>query len=154
MQKLIQNLKEAEATIRAADHMIYVTYQLVKDKKILLRMLLNIKDATTKCINIILQHDYIYKKVKLYNDTKLNFREFETKSAPRCSINSNDIALIKELFQISEAHKTSPMEFIKEDKLVILSHDMKPTTITFEKTKEFLNVAKKLLSKTQAKIFN
>ncbi len=39
------------------------------------------------------------------------------------------------------------MEFVKNEKVVILSQDLQIDTITFEKTKEFLQISKDILRK-------
>jgi len=41
------------------------------------------------------------------------------------------------------------MEFVRNEKVIILSENLKPKTITIEKTKEFLLLAKNILNKTK-----
>jgi hypothetical protein len=48
-----------------------------------------------------------------------------------------------------EKHKASPFEFIKGEKVVILSESMNQTTLSLDKTKQFLNMAKDILKKTR-----
>ncbi len=48
-----------------------------------------------------------------------------------------------------EKHKESPFEFIKDEKVVILSNGLQPKTLTLEKTKEFLIIVKNILRKTR-----
>jgi hypothetical protein len=139
----------AEKTLQTADHMIYVTFPLIKDKRLLLKVLQETKNAVTDCINSILQYEYIYKRITLYKDSKENFRTFTEKCAPRYNITREEISSILELFDIMEKHKKSPFEFVKDDKIVILSSSMQPKTLTIEKTKEFLITAKNIVRKTQ-----
>jgi len=152
MEKFLENLETAEKIIQTIDHMTYVTFPLLKDKKLLLKILIDTKNAVVNCINSILQYEYLYKKIKLYKNPKSNFRTFKEKSAPRYKITPQEIKLINELFYIVEEHKKSPFEFIKNDKVVILSQDLKPQTITLEKTKEFLILGKNILRKTKQRI--
>jgi len=56
------------------------------------------------------------------------------------------------LFNIIEEHKKSSMEFLKNSKIVILSENMQPKTITTEKVKEFLTLAKNILQKIKKTI--
>ena len=74
MEKFLENLEKAEKIVQTTDHMIYVTFPLFKDKRLLLKILLEIKIAVSSCINSILQYEYLYKKISLYKDpkTKLN----------------------------------------------------------------------------------
>jgi len=154
MEKFLENLQEAQRTIHTVDHMTYVTFPLMKDKRLLLKILLEIKKAVTNCLNSILQYEYLYKRINLYKSPHTNFKTFQEKCAPRYDISQNEISLIIELFDIAEKHRQSPFEFLKEDKIVILSDNMNSKTVSLEKIKEFLRVAKGLLGKIEKKIKN
>lgn len=149
MEKFLDNLQKAEITIKIADHLIYMTYPLVKDKRLLLKIISEIKNAVANCINSVLQYEYLYKRISLYKDPKKNLKTFKEKCAPRYDITLEHIKLIIELFEIVEQHKRSPFEFIKDEKIVILSEGMGQKTLTVEKTKEFLAMAKNILKRTQ-----
>jgi len=108
MEKFLENLTTAEKTIRAADHMIYVTFPLIKDKRLLFKILHETKNAIALCINSILQYEYLYKRIKLYKDSGLNFKIFVEKCVPRYGITKEEMNLILELFDFVEKHKESP----------------------------------------------
>jgi hypothetical protein len=148
MEKFLENIIAAEKKIQTADHMIYVTFPLIKDKRLLLKILQEIKNAVTNCISSILQYEYLYKRITLYKDPKSNFKTFVEKCAPQYKITKEEINSILELFDVMEKHRESPFEFIKDDKVVILSNGLKPKTLTVEKTKEFLIIVKNILRKT------
>jgi len=147
MEKFIENLQEAQKTIRIADHLLYMTFPLVKDKKLLLKIVLELKKGLTHGINAILQYEYLYKRIRLSPDSKANFKIFQQKCAPRYNISDEEIRTVLEIFNLVEKHKKSPMEFVKNEKVVILSQDLQIDIITFEKTKEFLQISKEILGK-------
>ncbi len=149
MEKFLENLAIAEKNIYSADHMIYITFPLIKDKRLLIKIIHELKDAITACITSILQREYVYKRISLYKNPRENFRTFTEKCAPRYKVTNDEIKLILELFDFVEKHKESPFEFIKDDRVVILSNSLKPKMLTTEKTKEFLILAKNLLKKTK-----
>ncbi len=151
MEKFLQNLQEAEKMIRTADHLIYVTFPLIKDKKLLLKIILETKAAIANCINSILQYEYLYKRINLYKDPMLNFRTFKDKCAQRYKMTGEEIKLILELFEIVEKHKKSTMEFIRREKVIILSENLEQKTISVDKIKEFILLAKSILNKTKDK---
>ena len=151
MEKFLQNIQEAEKTIRTVDHMIYVTFPLIKDKRLLLKIILETKTAIANCINSILQYEYLYKRINLYKDPLSNFRTFKDKCAPRYEITGEEVKLVLELFDIVEKHKKSAMEFIRREKVVILSESLEQKTISVEKAKEFILLAKSILNKTKGK---
>ena len=149
MEKFLENIMEAEKNIQTADHITYVTFPLIKDKRLLLKILQETKNAVAHCISSILQHDYLYKKIELYKDPKSNFRIFIDKCAQEYNITKEEIDLIIELFDFIEKNRQSPFEFVKDDKIIILSNGLKPKTLTIEKTKEFLILGKNILRKTR-----
>jgi len=149
MEKFIEYLEESAKRISIADHLLYITFPLVKDKKLLLKILEEINLGITSCLNSILQYEYLFKRIKLYSDPKQNLEVFKQKCAPRFLITQNEIKSIIELFEIIKLHKKSPFEFVKDEKIVILSDDMKQKIINLEKAKEFLASAKSILEKTK-----
>lgn len=150
MEKFIEYLREAEQIIRKIDHMTYVTFPLIKDKRVLLKILLETKIAITNCISSMLQYEYIFKRINLYKDPRENFKTFTDKCALRYGITREEIRKIIELFNLVEKHRQSSMEFVKNEKIIILSGNMSKETLELEKIKEFLNLAKKILDKTKA----
>ena len=152
MEKFIESLTDAGKTIKIIDHMIYITYPLVKDKRMLIKILVEVQKALTKCINSILQYEYLYKRIRLYNDPKENFRTFREKCAPAYEITEEEVKKILELFSIVQGHNKSTMEFMKKEVLVILSENMEQKVINFEGAKEFVNISKKVLEKVQNRI--
>jgi hypothetical protein len=149
MEKFLENLREADRIIRTVDHLIYVTFPIVKDKRMLLKILDETKNAVALCINSILQYDYLYKRIRLYKDTKENFRTFREKCARRYNICPEEVSRITSLFELAEKHKKSPFEFVRQEKVVIMSENFYPESITFEKVKDFVLLAKNVLFKIE-----
>ncbi|MFH1585708.1 MAG: hypothetical protein ABIB79_02990 [archaeon] len=153
MEKFQENLQKAQRIIQTVDHMAYMTFQLVKDKRLLLKMLTEIKNGISSCINAILQYEYLYKRISLYKNARENFMTFEKRCAKRYNITEEEINLIKNLFDIVEKHNQSPFEFMRGDKVVILSNGLQPQTITIEEVKRYLLLAKSICRKAKVVIF-
>jgi len=149
MQKFLENLEEAETIIKTADHLTYVTFPVVRDQKLLLKIILELKKGIANCINSILQYEYICKKISLSKNPETNFKTFVEKSSKHYKITGDEIKKILELFDIVKKHQTSSMEVAKESKFIMLSENMQPTEINLEKTKEFTALAKSILKKTE-----
>ncbi len=152
MEKFLENLYEAERIIRAVDHMTYITFPLIKEKKLLIKIIMELKKALIYCINAILQYEYVNKRIQMAKEAKTNFQTFVEKSSKRFNIEKEEIKKILEIFELVESHKQSSMEFGRWDKVVILSPDMRQNTITLEKIKDFVLLAKNLLKKTRDSI--
>jgi len=149
MEKFFENLEKSEKIIQTADHLLYVTYPLVKDKRLLLKILTEIKKGIASCMNAVLQYEYLHGRVRLSSDPKLNFKKFLEKCCPRYNISETNVKKIIKLFDIIKKHKASPFEFVKEDKVIILSENLNSEIITLEKVKEFLDSSKIVLQKAK-----
>lgn len=149
MEKFQEYLQEAERIIQKVDHLLYMTYPLIKDKRLLLKALVETKVALVYCINSILYRENYFKRISLSRDAKINLKVFIRKCSQRYGITDDEISLILELFDIVKKHNQSSMEFMREEKLAILSETLKPKLISIDKTKEFLLLAKNIIIKTK-----
>jgi len=154
MTKFLEYLHEAQKIVSVIDHIYYVSYPLVQDKRMLIKILVEAKKAIASCINAILQYEYLFTRIVLYKDPNLNMRNFEIKCASLYEISDSEIKKIRELFEIVKQHQQSPFEFKKNGKIIILSEDMHPTILTEDKIKEFLILSKNVLQKTKNRMKN
>ena len=152
MEKFVEYLNTAEEKLRTVDHMAYVTFPLIKDKRLLLKILSEVNLVILNCINAVLQYEYLYKRIPLTKDAQINLKIFKEKCAPRYEITEHEIMVINNVLELAEKHKKSPFEFVKNGKVVILSENLRAETITIERIKEFLIVCKGILKKTRERI--
>ncbi len=150
--RYFENLDEAERLLKTSDHLIYVSYTLLKDHKLLVKILPEIKNAILKSLNVVLQNEYLFKRIKLYKNPKDNFETFKKKCAKRYGISPGEIKQIEALFKLVEGHEKSTMEFVRGEKVVILSDTSTHLTVNLEETKEFLQLGKSILRKVRGKI--
>jgi hypothetical protein len=143
------NLEEARRMIKTSDHMIYVTYPILKENRLLIRILEQINNAIFQIVSTIMQHEYAYKRIKIYNDSRINIETFETKCAPRYGISKEYIEGIKQILVLMEKHKRSPMEFVRQNKFIIMSDNLETDNVTLDRLKFFLAIAKDLMKKTE-----
>ena len=127
MDKHIENMQKAVASMKIADHITYVTYPLMKEKRLLLKALEEIYNSILNLINAILQYDYIWKRIQLYKDPRINFDTFKNKCSRRYNISENELSQIIEILSVVESHKKSPMEFMRKEKVIIMLNDLKTT---------------------------
>jgi len=154
MEKFLEYLKTAEDKIQKVDHMIYITFPLIKDKRLLLAILSELNVIILNILNSILQYDYIHKKIALSKDARENLETFIQFSSKNYGINEEEIKKILEILDLGEKHKKSPFEFVKEEKVVILSENLNPAVVTIEKAKEFLLLEKTILKKVRETMRN
>ena len=151
-EKFYEYLEKASRILQTADHIAYVTYSLIKDKRLLFKILDELNESFINIINAILQYEYLYKRIQLSKDNKLNLEIFKQKCAHRYNIQPEQTTKIFELFSLYQKHKESPMEFARKDKIVIMSDNLRTETLTIEKLKDFLIQAKDILRKAEAGI--
>lgn len=149
-EKYQTSIKKARQVLKRADHLAYMTYPIVKENKLLVKILEQIYDSIKFSINAILQYEYLYKRIKIYKDSKENFRTFK-KIASRYDIDKEQLEKIIKIMKLGQRHKNSPFEFGKDNKLVIMSNNNKTDTLTIEKIKNQLIEAKDLLRKVRNK---
>lgn len=125
--------------------MTYVTFPLVNEQRLLLKIFDEIYHSIIQCINTILNYEYLYKRIRLYQDNRDNLNTFMNKCAKNYGLDNLQIKIIKEIIEINKKHKQSAMEFVKKDKIVILSDGLGTETLDLRVIKQYLLLAKELV---------
>lgn len=152
LEKFQENLKESIRNLQIADHMAYVTFPLVNEQRLLLKIFDEIYKSIINCINAILNYEYLYKRIRLYKDNNDNLQVFKEKCAKNYGLNNEQVKKICEILDLNKKHKKSAMEFVKKDKVVILSNNLNTQTLDIQTIKQYLLLAKEFLMKTNLKI--
>ena len=149
LEKYKENILLAIKVMKIADHITYVTYPVIKDKRLLMKSLDSVYDSIVAIINSTLQYDYMWKRIKLQKDPKINFDTFMEKCSLRLGLTPEENQEILELFSTVESHRKSPIEFMRKDKVVILSSNLKTSIVDLERVKRYLNLSKKMIEKAR-----
>ena len=152
MEKFQENLKEAIRSLRIADHMTYVTFPIVNEQRLLLKIFDEIYKSIINSINAILNYEYLFKRIQIYTNNLDNLNTFANKCSKEYNLNNEQVKKILEIIALNKKHKKSAMEFVKKDKIIILSDNLKTQTLDIRKIKEYLLSAKELLMKTNQRI--
>jgi len=152
MEKFQENLNQAIRNLKIADHMTYVTFPLINEQRLLLKIFDEIYKSIINCINAILNYEYLYKKIRLYRDNNNNLQTFINKCSKNYSLTNEQIKRIKEILEMNRKHKQSAMEFVRKDKIIILSDNLRTETLDIQIIKKYLLLAKELLMKTNLKL--
>ena len=146
MEKFQIERELAKRKIKIADHIISVTYPLVKDTRLLLGVLENIYFALMHSVTAILEYDRLFKRIPPFQDdeiSKLNM--FRARVSRRYNIDVSYITLIEGIKMIIYEHKKSPVEFARKDKFVICSDNYRMQAISIEQIKEYVQKTKKFI---------
>jgi len=145
--KHIESLEKAKRSRRIADHMAYMTYPMMRDKRLLLKIVDEIYSALICSMNAVLQYEYLKKRINLSKDANQNLKLFFEKCAQRYGISNEDIYSLREFFSLYEQHKKSPIEFQRKEKIVLMSDDFRTKIIDLEKVKKYIFLTRKIEEK-------
>jgi hypothetical protein len=130
--------------------MLNVTFKVIEDKRILLNVLENLYKSLLYGIDCILQYEAATKKARLFKESRKNLHLFKM-IADSYGITTAEIRFIDEIFYITKKHKGSSMEFLKNDKIVIMS-DNDPYYLQLSTLKQYINSSREILRKIKKKI--
>ncbi len=146
MEKFQDCSQQANKFFNTADHLTYITFPLVKEIKLMITITENLYFAVMNAMDAILEYDKLYKRIDiLSNDFDLRFETFRQECAKRYNLRREYITMINELRNIILNHKKSPMEFIKNNNIVIYSQNQ-VNTISMEKIKQYLPLTRQFLN--------
>ncbi|MBU2523052.1 MAG: hypothetical protein KKE23_02050 [Nanoarchaeota archaeon] len=134
-------IEEAKKTLKIADHMIYVTYPVIREGRILIKALDEIGKTINLCIDFILRG-------KKHIDSKTRFEDF-LKASKEYGLSENQTNKLSNILEFIERRRKSPMEFSRKDKAVIMHWDLNTENVTVEMLKENINYAKEFLEKVE-----
>ncbi|MEK6840297.1 MAG: hypothetical protein AABX72_05115 [Nanoarchaeota archaeon] len=144
MEKFTTYVGEANKAFKTADHLIYVTYPVLQDNKLMATALEHLYVALSSGMAALLYYDAAYKRISIFpHEFATQFKLFKESTAKRYGINEDMCLVISDVAELVHNRRDSPIEFSRRDKYVIASETYKLRTITLEKMKRFL-----LLSKT------
>ncbi len=135
--------EEAKKYLKSADRILFTTYPLVNDPKLLLKVMDNIFLGITKTIAALLYYEKMKNRVPEFKDTfdsKMDI--FRRKCLLHYNLDPNYVKFILDVKGIIVQHRKSPVEFVKNDKFVICSNDYNMKSISYEDVKIFLKKAK------------
>lgn len=151
MEQYEQNLKEAARHLQIADHMTYVTFPLINDHRLLLKIFDEIYGSIIGCVNAILNYEASYKRIRLYNGFNDNLDTF-IRIGKNYNLSNEQIKRIKEFIDLNKKHKRSAMEFVRQDKVVIMSDNLRTQILDLIIIKKYLLLAKELMVRVREKI--
>lgn len=152
MEKFLENLANSEKKINLVEHLIFVTYPIVKDKSILKKSLDELKKSVIKLINSILQYEYFSKRISLSKNSHTNYIIFREKCAKHYGLNKEEIKAIYKILEIAFEKEKSSVDIKKEEKLVFFTSDSRVISINISDIRELSSIIKGILKKVKEKI--
>ena len=151
MEEFEKNLKEAVKHLQIADHMAYVTFPLINENRLLLKIFDELYISIINCVNAVLNYEYLYKRIQLYNNHRDNLDTF-VRIAKDYELSNEQVKKIKEIIDLNKKHKQSAMEFVKNDKVIIMSDSLSTQILDLRLVKEYLLLAKELMVRVRGRV--
>lgn len=151
---------KAVEKINVADHMLFMTYPVVKDPKLLLAVVENVFASLDYGVGAILHHQRRNHKIPNFQETfSSRFALFQRSAVPMLSLSPNYVKLISDVRTLLSAHRKSPITFVKKDKFIICSpkYEIRSLDVGLVKkyifeTKIFVSQMNKIVSKDERSI--
>lgn len=147
MEKIRFMLKESNRSLSTSDHLLYMTYPLIKDMKILMSVIENLNRSLVGAMDSLLYYERYYKRLSFIPEDFQSRLELFKRVAEKYNIDRESVQLIRDIKGICDFRAKSPMEFARRDKFVISDDEFKLKTINYEKIKDYLNKSKVFISK-------
>ncbi len=143
MEKYQEFLDVAKRKLHIADHMLTVTYPMIRDTKLLVASIENLFLAFTNTMGSLLHFERLYKRIPPFNNTfDSKFFLYTNQVQDMFQIDHDYANTMRDIKNIILEHKKSPVEFSRQDKFVICSENYETKVLTYNQIKDYLNKAK------------
>ena len=148
MKKFNELMESAEKKLNFADHILSMTYPLVKDPKLLLSVAENLFLAFNYSLTSLLYYERHFKRIPPFQDNfSLKLQLFKDECAERYGIEHEQLKAMQELKEILIAHKKSPIEFPRKESFMIFNESYEAKTLTQDLLKDYIKKAKLFIKK-------
>lgn len=142
MESFQQYRENALRHIKIADHMLAITYPLLKDPKLLITVLQNLANGMIADMNSLLFYERTFKRINIFGESVEERLHIFTHLARKHALLPKYQNAIQELREMLKEHKNSPMEFARKDKFIIYTEKQELKTISEETIKKYVVYAK------------
>jgi hypothetical protein len=151
MAKHKELIASARKEIDLADHLLYVTYPLVKETKFLLAITEHVISSAQKALQALLEYEYYYKRARMCPPNfALQISAFRDKIEKRYEFDPTFFRLLKKLLEIHKFEKDSIVRFKRGDKYILTTGEYNHITVLdMDNVKRYLNFTKKFVAKIE-----
>lgn len=141
-EKYLIKKEEAIKNIKVADHILNMTYPLVKDPKLLKLVLNNIYKALYNTIAMLLYYERYYKKIPAFSENYDAMVEVCKDVFKRYNVSKGYIGFLHQIKEMLDIQKNSEIEFVRKEKIFFSSNNYDLKKLTIEEIKDYNEKAK------------
>ncbi len=136
-------LDVAKKEIELADHLLYVTYPMIKETKFMLAISEHVIKAANLALHALLEFERTYKRIEPFSTNfAVMISTYRNKVEQFYNFDQKFYRLLNKLQEIQRVGTESMMRFKRGEKYVLANQDYKLTTIDFESVKRYSNLTK------------
>jgi hypothetical protein len=125
--------------IKIADHMLFVTYPMLRDPKLLIVVVDNVFASLDFGMAALLHYERLFKRIPPFKESFPSRLEmFKSMVIPHNNLSPNYVKLITDVRTLLAEHRKSPVSFVKNEKVVICSPSYKVKTVDVELVKRYV----------------
>jgi len=138
MEKFQTLLREATQRFANADHVVYVTYPLLNDPKLIIVIIGHLYNSLVRALEALIEYEYYQKRIDyLPRNLKDRIFVFRDSILKRYGFSENIIKILEDLHKIMEFREKSPVEFMRKNTFVICDDNYSTKMINFQKIKKY-----------------
>ena len=150
METFHKLLREASQRFINADHMVYVTYPIINDPRLIIAITGHLYYTLTNAIEALIAYEYYHKKLDFMPRTiKEKLEVFRESLLKYYGFSSNFMNMFNDLNKIMKFREKSPIEFVRKSNFVICDNNYSTKMINFQKIKQYTQETKSFIQKIQ-----
>lgn len=143
MENLQKSFQSSVDSLKAASHMLHVTYPLVKDPRLFVGIMENLDKSLREALNSLLYYERMYKRINPYpDDFNSKLEVFKKIVSIRYDFDKSLPDFIFDISQIVINRKKAPVEFSRKEDFVICDSSYRTKILKPEEIKEYISKAK------------
>jgi len=136
----------AREKLQLAEHILAITYPMVKDARLPLAVAENLFLSLTYAMSSVLYYERLFNRIPPFQENfAAKFHLFEKKCIGKHGISREHIRLIQEVRDIVMQHKKSPVEFQRKGQFVICDEYFSIRVISADFLEDYVSKAKSFI---------
>ncbi len=148
MENYHELINKAQKEIDSSDHLLFVTYNIVKDSKFVFSVTNQLIDAVKYALEALLEFERKSKLIEPY-PKQFNFmvETFKKKVAERREFEEKTLIFLNKLVSMEQTIDSSSLNFRRGDTYVLADEDFGTQSIELQTIKSYFSSAQEFVSK-------
>lgn len=148
MENYHELINKAQKEIDSSDHLLFVTYNIVKDSKFVFSVTNQLIEAVKYALEALLEYERKSKLIEPYpKQFSFMVETFKKKVAERREFDERTINFLKKLVSMEKTIDTSSLHFRRGDTYVLADQEFGTQSIELQTIKAYFSSAQEFVSK-------